>query len=342
MSKKRIEQVRIEVPASTGNLGLYYDKSGAAISKPHLAVILEQTTGHDIEVISTSAAPTPKGRQRGYAGKKALEQYMDSLKIKGRGLRLTYTDTDETGFRTGGTGLSGAEAVGAIVAAAVLFDQSPSERDIIFASAKAEPDGHLDNVAPSTMGGIVFLSDTSYGETLFYKVTPPKDLGLAIGFSSHQKTQGTEGTRRVLTDPVASDVFVRQVGRSVAGVLALQTGDIENFLHVVTSDGFHEPRRADAGMYGNFSASEFFEAKDHLLIENGVALSVSGAGPNMQLWYNKQRYLHGLTEEPASFITSWFGRHGINITIEEVPISEQGAYAFAQKRYPQSALALQK
>lgn len=341
MERRHFDSVTILVPGSTANLGPYFDKAGAAISNWKLRVTLELIDGRAIDLRATSNVPVPEGRERGYAGVKALEQYLHSIGRGQQGCRLTIRDTSKNGYRTGGTGSSGAEAVGAVTAAAVLLRQVVSSRDIIMASAKGEPKEHKDNVAPSVLGGIVFLADVPDSKELFVtRVLPPRNLGLAIGFSSHQKTGGTESTRGVLEDPVESTLLVRQVGRAVAGALSLERGDVDGFLKFVLGDEYHEPRRAEAGLYGNFSAEEFAKLKKELYERYRIALAVSGAGSSMQFWFEKNRSRFIIAQEPREFIGEWFMRKGINLCIEEVGIQNRGAYSYARRAYPQSPLAL--
>lgn len=338
------DRVVIQVPGSTANLGPYFDKAGAALSRPLLQVTLEPINGREIDLAPViSAASTPKGRQRGYAGVIALEQYLHSLGVR-QGFRLTYADTTKEGFPTGGTGLSGAESTGAITAVVVMLNQLLSPKEVVLASAKGEPNEHKDNVTPSVLGGMVFLSDDPYSdETLIARVLPPKHLGLAMVFSSHQKEKGTEGTLSVLEGPVSSKDMVRQVGRAVVGALLLRDGNVEGFLNLVLGDQYHEPRRADAGLYGGFSAQELFDFKGELYRKYRIALAISGAGPNMGIWFNKKVYPKGLTEEPREYIRLWGEDHSLDLgRIKEVPISRMGAYAYARRKYPQSLLALQR
>jgi len=339
MAIEHLDRVTIQVPGSTANLGPYFDRAGAAIQDWMLEVTLELIDGNAIDLLAISDIPVPRGRERGYAGVRALEQYLKSIDKGQQGCRLTIKDISREGFLSGGTGSSGAEATGAVIAAAVLFGQSVSTRDIIIASAKGEPQEHKDNVAPSVLGGIVFLSDVPSSKELFVvQVPPPRDLGLAIGFSSHQKTEGTESTRKVLEDPVEGKLLVRQVGRAVAGALSLERGNVGDFLKFVLGDEYHEPRRAEEGIYGNFSASEFAALKHELYEKYRIALAVSGAGPSMQFWFDKKRPPFGITEECKEFIGAWFTIKGINLRMEEVRITTNGAYHYARGAYPQCHL----
>ncbi len=336
------QQVEVDVPGSAANLGLWFDGAGVALRKPVLKAVLRPTEGTGIEYETISSSTTPSGRVRGYAGAEALAQYMHELGVQ-QGLELSYEEVSAGGFPTGGTGLSGAESVGAVLAAAILFDQSPSVKAVIRASAKGEPGGHKDNVAPSTLGGVVFIAaDLLSGETLFRRVNPSKEFGLAMGFSSHQKVGGTEATRSVLQDLVDPSILTKQVSLASIGTLALARGNINDFLRVVSQDRFHESRRADAGLYGNFGANEFSGLKRELYVRHKVGLAVSGAGPNMQFWYSTREYPKGINDKATDTILTWFDQHGINMKVENVGIANNGAYRLAKSKYPRSPLALGK
>jgi len=332
-------EVQIEVPGSTANLGLYFDRAGAALLSPRLKTSLKRK-GSGLSVQATSSLPTPQGLKRGYSGLLALKRYLKENGLPEQGLELQYEEITEHGFPVGGSGLSGAESVGAVLTAAIYFNQSPTINEVISASAKGEPGEHPDNVAASVMGGIVFISDMPHmSEKIFEKIPSPENLGLVHGFSSHHKEGGTAFVRGILEKPVNRDILINQVGRGVIGALALTRGDVATFLNVVWLDGFHEPRRAEARHYGNFSADELASLKKILYTKYQIGLTISGAGPNMLFWYDKKKYPKGIKSEILLFISSWFATHGITLRPEEAEIANSGAFQEAVKKYPESLLA---
>ncbi len=247
------------------------------------------------------------------------------------GAHLSFEDE---GYPVGGLGRSGAEAVGAIMAAAVIYEKSLTRNEVVIFSAHSEPGQHKDNVAGSTNGrfNIIAVSPIT-GEPAVDVVDVPSDLGIAIGFSSHQKTTGTEGMRKVLQDPVASEIFVIQGGRIAAATAAMAKGDIDRLLEIIGGDGFHEPRRAEIGGYGNFNAAELSELKKVLFRNLHVALNVSGAGPNMQILFNKREYPNGIVDAASPTIAPWFQERGIKLTVRDMEIAQGGAYDYAVKEY---------
>src|SRR3989338_271408 len=275
LSLYKMEQISIVVPSSSANVGLGYDIWCLGLEQPQLKVTYTKRTRPGIEFEAKSPYQPPTGRELGYAGHVALDKFLKEHEIN-EGAHLYYEDD---GFPVGGLGRSGAEAVGAIMAAAVIYGIKLSRNDVVIASAKGEPGGHKDNVAASTNGrlNIIFPSTpyTSKPSVDFYDV--PEDLGLAIGFSSYQKTGGTEEGRRVLQSPVDVKDFVDQMGLVSAATAAIVTGNTDRFLELVWGDRFHQSRRARVGFYGNFDDKEFLGLQRKLYEDFHVAWDISGA-----------------------------------------------------------------
>lgn len=325
-----MDQVTILVPASTANVGPGYDIWALGLKHPSLRLtyIRKRRPGIDVEAKSPFSAPS--GRVLGYAGKLALESFLREHKID-EGASLYYEDE---GYPVGGLGRSGAEAVGAIIAAAIVYDKQLSRDEVVFYSAKGEPGEHKDNVAASTNGrfNIIALSPLTGKTTVdFYKA--PEDLGIALGFSSHSKQGGTAEARRVLSTPVATADLVTQTGLVSAITAAFVTGNTERVLELAWGDRFHEPRRADIGAYGAFTYEEFRELKRRLFADFHVALMVSGAGPNMTVLYSKRQYPNGVVATIAPVLRQWFQERGISLDLHEMEIAPEGAYDYAKRQY---------
>ncbi len=115
----------IKVPSSTANLGLLFDMASLGIEHPSLYVTVSRgELPLGITVKSTTQSVVPEGRVLGHGAKKALENFLMYKKI----FTAVELDIMDNGFPVGGLGRSGAEAVGAIMATAVLFDVPISSR----------------------------------------------------------------------------------------------------------------------------------------------------------------------------------------------------------------------
>ena len=324
-----LDKAIIEVPSSTANVGPGYDIWSVAIRSPYLKVTCTRTKS-GIEVLSTSPHQPPAGRELGYAGGLAAAHFLQKFDIKG-GVSILYEDSDD-GYPVGGLGRSGAEIVGAILSAAVAYDKILNLDELTTLSHQIE--GHPDNVAASINGRFSIMATSPYNGGLIVDCYDlPENLGIAIGFSSHQKTGGTEAGRRVLRDPVPVADFVAQTGLVSMITAALIRGNVHRFLELVWGDRFHEPRRADAGFYGKFTGQDLAGLKRELFEKFNVGLCVSGAGPNMQAWYNKNDHLQGIAGVISPVVVPWFRERDIEMRIEEMGVAREGAHAYAQRVY---------
>lgn len=331
--------------ATSANLGLFYDIGGVNLDWPSLYGQVEplpnsstRTSPNLVELQVTSDI-TPRGRQRGVSGRKALENYLAVSGISQR-VRLTIGDIDrDRGYPSGGTGSSGAESVASVLAGAILFDQYHTPEEIIDLASQGEPGNHLDNVGPAVLGGISMLRASRDGRTRFDKLEVPPTLKLTLGLSSHEKTQGTEGARRALAQPMSREDAIRDILYVRQATSALHEGDVDKLLEVVGNGDIHESPRADAGVYGNFNAAELRELKRQLYDDEGVALVVSGAGPTMLFMHNSEHHSEGMPQSAANTATTWFNEHGIDLQMQPVSVDNEGAYARAQRTNPNSALA---
>ncbi len=323
------ESVTILVPSSTANIGPGFDIWAVGTKNPYLRVTCTKAES-GVKIECRSPCQAPEGRVLGYAGRLAASELLKESGIN-KGVRILYEDSDD-GYTVGGRGRSGAEIVGAVLSIAVAYDLRLSLQELIELSFRVE--GHPDNVAASMNGGFNIMTTSPYDNRLLVdRYELPENLGLAIGFSSHQKTGGTEERRRVLARPVPKDLLVHQTGLASMVTAALLTGNTDRFLELVWGDRFHEPRRANKGCYGDFNAREFEGLKRYLFETFHVGLSVSGAGSDMDVWYNKDRHPNGIVDEISPTFVPWFKNHRITMSLKEMETAREGAYAYAQRVY---------
>lgn len=324
-----MDKISLTIPSSSANVGLGYDCWCLGLEAPRLRVSASRGP-QGVEVEALSSTSTPQGRLLGYAGKAAAEHFLRDHNIRG-GLRLEYEDR---GYPVGGLGRSGAESVGAVLAAALLYERPLTRDEAMMAAAKGEPGGHMDNVAGSLNGRfsiIAFSPATRLPNVDVYDT--PSDLGIALGLSSHQKTSGTEGMRGVLTEPVPSEDFVIQGGMLSAATAALVSKNTSRFLDLVWGDRFHEPRRADVGGYGEFKAADLALLKRQVFRDYHAALNISGAGPNIHLLFSTKEHPEGIIGKAGRVLSEWFARRGIELTLRPSAIAKEGAYDLAAKQY---------
>ena len=168
----------------------------------------------------------------------------------------------------GGLGSSSACALAGIGAAMALGPGFDRDRALELA---VRLEGHPDNVAPALLGGLVcsFTDERDHTTATrmevapnlrFVAVTPPYEVR-------------TADARRVLPQEVSRDVAVWQMGRIVAVVRALETGDA-GLLAAACHDRLHEPYRARL-------IPDHDELRDVALQAGACAFMISGSGSTM-------------------------------------------------------------
>jgi homoserine kinase len=171
---------------------------------------------------------------------------------------------------SGGQGGSAASAVAGAVAVNALLGR-PLERDgLLDACLVAEETvagRHLDNIAPSLLGGIVLIRCMHPPELIALPV--PEELVVVLVRPAQQLR--TADSRAVLPASVPRDVAMHQAAQVGALVAALATGDYA-LLGRAIDDRIAEPARA-ALLPG------FIEAKAAALGAGAAGSSISGSGP---------------------------------------------------------------
>lgn len=276
--------VTANVPASVANLGPGFDVHSIALQKPSIEVTLARAsvgsatinvTGPFSEEVITNPSL--------HAGAKALRTLHEQYGVpEAYALKIRVEIPPRKGL-----GLSGAEAVGAVVCANRLFKLGLDMQSMARLAASAEPSHHMDNVAAAALGGFNIISWTPFAQQLqIMTYRPPADLGVALLVPDIEKAS-TEATRHVLPQTVSREQYVSCMGYVAKISAAFVASDVNAIIEALPWDPTVEPARADAGCYGKGVNAQFLrEEKEMLLKEFHVAETISGAGPSRALWYS--------------------------------------------------------
>jgi homoserine kinase len=171
---------------------------------------------------------------------------------------------------SGGQGGSAASAVAGAVAANALLG-APLDRAALLAACLVAEERvagrHLDNIAPSLLGGIVLIR--RMGPPDIVQLPVPDELVVVLVRPAQQMR--TADARAVLPRDVSRDVALHQAAQVGALVAALALGDYE-LLGRAIDDRIAEPARA--GLLPGFR-----EAKAAALAAGALGSSISGSGP---------------------------------------------------------------
>jgi homoserine kinase len=268
------EPVRIQVPASSANLGPGFDALGVALALHDVVtatVTSEVTDPQDPEVIieCTGEGADAVPRDASHLVHRALVRGFEAMGVPLPGVRLSCVNAIPHGR---GLGSSSAAIVAGLAAARGLIRGGPDRMsdDDLFALA-AELEGHPDNVAPAVYGGFTIAYAGGEGTPGFRAVRLDVDATTAFVVFVPEVALETRVARGLLPDQVAHGDAARNAGRAALLVAAL-TGRPDQLM-AATEDRLHQQYRA-AAMPDSAALIEALRA-------DGYPAVVSGAGPTV-------------------------------------------------------------
>jgi len=255
--------VRVQVPATTANLGPGFDCLGMALQLYNMVEFSITPSGLQIEVQGEGSPDLPRDESN--------LVYQAALKVFRQagynppGLKIKLNNNIPVAR---GLGSSTAAVVGGMIAANMVAGGKLEQNEIIGLACAME--GHPDNVAASVLGGIV-VAVPADGEVRCVKIPPPKNLRAAV--SVPEFPLSTRVSRDALPQQVAMSDAIFNLGRVALLVSSLHNGDISQ-LGVAMEDRLHQPYRTALipGMKKVFAAARLAGAR---------GITLSGSGPTI-------------------------------------------------------------
>ncbi len=256
--------VRVEVPATSANLGPGFDALGLALE---LRDVLEAQVVPDgllIEVEGFGAEEVP--RDESHLVVRAMRAGFEALGVTAPGLRLTCHNAIP---HARGLGSSSAAIVGGLALARALVADGAArmDDDALFVLA-ADLEGHPDNVAPAALGG--FVISGREGDR-WYAATAPVDPRVRATAFVPPEPVSTGVARGLLPASIPHAEAAANAGRAALLVAAL--GGAPEHLGAATRDFLHQEYRRPA-------MPDSLDLVDRLRAL-GLAAFVSGAGPTV-------------------------------------------------------------
>ena len=252
--------IRIDVPATSANLGAGFDSLGIALTM-HNRVWMEEWDEIDIKSMDSTVIPTDESNLIYWAA--------DHLyKICGKSLPGLKLRQENNIPMARGLGSSSACIVAGILGANRLLGSPLSQTELINLAAKIE--GHPDNTSPAISGGLV--ASAIEGERV-YSVSVPVSEKIAFAVMIPPFELKTEEARRVLPKMYSREDAVYNLSRSGLMTASLFSGNLEN-LRVAVQDKIHQPYRSPL--------IENCDTVFRMSYEMGsLGTYVSGAGPTI-------------------------------------------------------------
>lgn len=254
-------------PGSIGNVGPGFDVLGLAVDGIGDTVTVELTKGAAkvADVTGRDADLVPRDPDRNCAAIAAHAYlrpfgYQAVVTIR-KGLALA-----------GGMGGSAASSVAGAYAAALALGQSPVPRDVIAAALEGESavaGRHLDNIAPSVVGGLALSRSIDPIDVV--KLPVGADWWIAL-VTPRVRIQ-TKDARALLPDASPRAEWIQQMANTTALAHAFAVADGE-LLRRALDDRYAEPRRAPL-------IPKFDDVKRAALDAGALGCSISGSGPTL-------------------------------------------------------------
>ncbi|HYO77786.1 MAG TPA: homoserine kinase [Thermoanaerobaculia bacterium] len=254
-------------PGSIGNVGPGFDVLGLAVDGIGDRVTVELTkresrveaiTGRDAELVPRDAAKN--------CAAIAANAYLEPF-----GFRAIVTI--EKGLAlAGGMGGSAATSVAGAYAAGLALGQSPNERDVLAAALEGEAavaGRHLDNIAPSVVGGLALSRSVDPIDVI--KLPVAEEWWIAL-VTPNVRIQ-TKEARALLPQELDRATWIQQMANTTALAHAFAIGD-GNLLGRALDDRYAEPRRASL-------IPNFYDVKRAAMKSGAFGCSISGSGPTV-------------------------------------------------------------
>lgn len=252
--------IRIDVPATSANLGSGFDSLGIALTM-HNKVWMEEWDEIDIKSVDDTVIPTDESNLIYWAAHHLYSQCGKKLP----GLKIRQENNIPMAR---GLGSSSACIVAGILGANRLLGSPFTQSELINLAAKIE--GHPDNTSPAISGGLV--ASAIEGERV-YSVSVPVSEKIAFAVMIPPFELKTEKARKVLPDLYSRQDAVYNLSRSGLMTASLFSGNLEN-LRVAVQDKIHQPYRS--GLIENYD--NVFRLSYEL---GSLGTYVSGAGPTI-------------------------------------------------------------
>ena len=280
-----MDQIRVEAPASSANLGPGFDVFALALDTPRTPWVAAQTQETpvcaSVKMAKVTGLQVPRSEAENGACIVCLEM------AKSSGSRARSSSSLTRGSRSGlGMGSSGASAAAAAVAMNELFGLGPHRDELIFYAGKAEGSTsgsqHYDNVAASILGGFVVVRGGDGERPTAVRFEPPAGLAVCVATPVVSLPQRkTEYARSLLPGSVGLETLVANVANASLMVSGFAKKDIKLIGKGMTDRAVEQARKTMIPGYDRVRSRA---------IEAGAeGVCISGAGPSMLAIVDKRR-----------------------------------------------------
>ncbi|MEY4925763.1 MAG: hypothetical protein RI894_199 [Bacteroidota bacterium] len=304
--------IKAFAPATVANVACGFDVLGFAINGIGDEILVRKTgdsKGLRITQITGDKGKLPLDVERNTAGVAAL-RLLEFVGLADMGIEMQIRKKMPFGS---GLGSSAASAVaGAFIVNQLLDNPLPKRELLPFAGmgeAVASGGLHLDNVAPSMLGGFIFCRDSQ--TTDVHRLYAPNGLFATVIYPHVQIL--TKDARAILKPDVSLKNAIQQNANLGGLIIGLFNNDLE-LISRSLHDVLIEPQRAAL-------IPHFHEVKEAAINSGVLGCSISGAGPSIFALSKNS----AIAENAAQAMQAIFTQNKIKSTIYVSAINNEGA-----------------
>lgn len=221
--------IKIQVPATSANLGSGFDTLGIALSVYNTFYFEEIESG--LEIIGS----LDNEKNTDNLVYQSMQQTFKKCNYKPKGIRITIESSIPI---SRGLGSSSACIVGGIMGANSLMESLLSKQEMVDVATEIE--GHPDNVAPALLGGCVcVLQDNN--QLYYNSISVADDLRFVALIPD--LTLSTKASREVLPQTLSFNDAISSISRVALLVSALSNKNYA-LLKPALKDTIHQPYRS--------------------------------------------------------------------------------------------------
>jgi homoserine kinase len=306
-------RVVVSVPGGIGNLGPGLDVLGCAVAGLRDEVTAEWSDTPGVTLLDAGHPELPTDPAR-HTSAIAAAAVLDVARRRGATL---FASGVALAVRkqlplSGGQGGSAASAVAGAVAANTLLGSLLDRTALLQCCLLAEETvagRHLDNIAPSLLGGIVLVRSVDPIDV----VSLPIPDGLRVVLAHPAQRLRTADARGVLPASLPRAVALHQMAQVAAIVAACYSSDLA-LLGRAIDDRIAEPARAPL-------LPGFLAAKNAAMTAGALGASISGAGPTAFALVDGD----AAGERVASAMREAYERAGVECSARVTQVDPNGA-----------------
>lgn len=304
--------IKAFAPATVANVACGFDVLGFAINGIGDEILARKTgdnKGLRITQITGDKGKLPLDVLKNTAGVAAL-QLLQHVGLADMGIEMQIRKKMPFGS---GLGSSAASAVAGAFIVNQLLDNPLTKRELLpfagLGEAVASGGLHLDNVAPSMLGGFIFCRDSQTADV--HRLYAPNGLYATVIYPHIQIL--TKDARAILSPTVSLKDAIQQNANVGGLIIGLFNNDLE-LISRSLNDVLIEPQRAELIPY--------FQEVKHAALNCGVlGCSISGAGPSIFALSKNT----AIAENTAEAMQAIFTKYKVKSTTYVSAINNEGA-----------------